>query len=256
MTRPLLLIACIGFVMSVACLGGAAALGGRELAEHGWILHGAHVTIDSDNPGPSTSVDGGGPTRTREIAWSGGDSLVVNVPADVRFTQAPGPARLLVTGPKGTIDQLQASGGELDFGEPSPSNPQRMTIVISAPDVRHFTLNGDGGLTIAGYDHDQLDLELNGDNQVSAGGRARDVTLEINGDGRADLGRLAAERARVDIECSGRSTIAPASQADLEISGDGEIDLLSRPADLHSEVTGSGRIIQAAAAAAATSRPR
>jgi hypothetical protein len=252
MTRTLLLIACVGFVLSVACLGGASALGGRELAEHGWILHGAHFTIDSDDHGPAIAVDGGGPPETREIAWGGGDSLDIEVPADVRFTQSAGPAKLLITGPKGTVDQLELSGPELNFNQ-QPSNAQRVTIVMTAPDVRHFTLVGDGALDISSYDHDRLDLELNGDDRVTAQGRTDELKLDISGAGEADLSRLPAERAQVDIEGSGRSSVAPTRQADLEISGDGEIDLLTRPADLHSEVSGPGRIVQAPPA---TSRPQ
>jgi autotransporter translocation and assembly factor TamB len=265
MTRTLILIAGVGFLMAVICLGAAAALGGRDLAEHGWTmhggtLHGVHFTVDDDRDGRtgvrwsrSANVDGGGPAETREIAWSGGQSLDIEVPADVRFTQSSGPAKLIITGPKGTVDQLRLSGSDLDFDQ-KPGNPQRVTITMIAPDVRHFTLEGDGDISIAGFDQDKLDLELNGDNQATVQGRARALSLDISGAGKADLGALAVEQATVQIEGSGRATVAPSQKADLEISGDGEIDLTSHPADMHSEVSGSGRIVQGAAAA--TSRPR
>jgi hypothetical protein len=265
MTRTLILIAGVSFLMAVICLGSATALGGRDLAEHGWTMHGGtfhglHFTVDDDRDGRtgvgwynSASVDGGGPAETREIAWSGSQSLEIEVPADVRFTQAPGPAKLIITGPKGTVDQLRLSGSDLDFDE-APNNPQRVTIAMTAPDVRHFTLEGDGNISIAGFDQDKLDLELNGDNQATVQGRAHALSLDISGTGKADLGALAVEQATVQIEGSGRAAIAPSQKADLEISGDGEIDLASHPADMHSEVSGSGRIVQGAPVA--TSRPR
>jgi len=263
MTRTLVLIAGVAFVVAIVCLGGAAALGGRELAEHGWTLHGGdfhgvHFTVDDDGHGKSVflagpaSSDGGGPTETREIAWSGGDALDVEIPADVQFTQAPGAAKLVVTGPKGTVDQVRVSGSNLDFDE-TPADAQRVTLTMTAPDVRHFALDGDGKLSIAGFDQDRLDLELNGDNQAEVKGKAHAVKLDISGNGKADLGALAVEAAQVEIEGSGRATVAPAQKADLDISGDGEIDLTTHPADMHSDVSGSGRIVQGAAA---TSQPR
>jgi hypothetical protein len=258
MTRTLILITGASFLVAVVCLGAAAALGGRDLAEHGWTMHGGafhgvHFTIDDkDGKGRSdwdisAGGDGGGPAETREIAWTGGDALNVETPADVQFTQGPGPAKLTITGPKGTVDQLRLSGADLDFDQ-APANPQRVTIVMTAPDVRHFTLDGDGHLSIAGFDQDRLELTLNGDDQVEAKGKARAVSLDISGDGKADLAALAVDEAEVRIDGSGRSTIAPARKADLNISGDGEIDLTTRPADLHSEVSGSGRIVQGSAA--------
>ncbi len=265
MTRPLILIAGVGFLMAIVCLGSAAALGGRDLTEHGWTthggtFHGVHFTIDDDRDGRTgvgwetpAGPDGGGPVETREIAWSGSQSLDIEVPVDLRFTQASGPAKLIVTGPKGTVDQLRLSGSDLDFDQ-RPANPQRLTITMTAPDVRHFTLEGDGSLSIAGFDQDKLDLKLNGGDHVTVQGRARALSLDISGDGKADLGALAVEQAEVQIDGSGRATVAPSQKADLEISGDGEIDLTSHPADMHSDVSGSGRIVQGAAAA--TSPPR
>jgi Putative auto-transporter adhesin, head GIN domain len=200
-----------------------------------------------------SSSDGGGPVETREIAWSGGDSVDVEIPADVRFSQAAGPAKLVVTGPKGTVDQVRVSGPDLDFDE-TPDNAQRVTVTMTAPNVRHFTLDGDGKLSIAGFDQDKLDLELNGDNQAEVKGKAHAVKLNISGDGDADLSALVVEAAQVEIDGSGRSTIAPTQKADLDISGDGEIDLTTHPADMHSDVSGSGRIVQGSAAA--TSQPR
>jgi hypothetical protein len=250
MTRTLILIAGVGFVVAVICLGGAAALGGRELAANGWTIHGGHgvhFTVDSDIDRSGAAIDGGGPAETRQLAWSGGQALDIEVPADVRFTQAPGPAKLTISGPKGTVEQLRLSGSELDFDQ-KPANAQQVTITMTAPDVRRFTLDGDGALSIAGFDQDKLELELNGDNQATVQGRARAVELEIAGDGKADLAALAVEQAEVRIEGSGHATVAPSLKADLEISGDGEIDLTTHPADMHSDVSGSGRIVQGAAA--------
>ena len=61
-----------------------------------------------------------------------------------------------------------------------------------------------------------------------------------------NLGGLALDAADADISGSGRASMAPASAADLRISGSGEIDLLSHPTKLTSDVSGSGRIVEGA----------
>jgi hypothetical protein len=269
MTRTLILIAGVGFVVAIACLGGAAALGGRELAEHGWTLdgaalHGARFTIDDDNTNqrlgfgwthPSAN-DGGGPTETREIAWSGADALEVDVPADVQFTQAAGPGKMTITGPKGTVDRIVLSGPKLRFDD-GPWRAARVTIVMTAPNVHRFDLNGDNALTIAGYNQDELDLDVSGAGRLKGEGRTGSMKLDVSGDGQADLARLVATSADVDVSGFGRSTIAPSQTANLDISGAGEVELASHPADIHTDVSGSGRVVQSAPAAApATSQPR
>lgn len=70
------------------------------------------------------------------------------------------------------------------------------------------------------------------------------MKVDISGDGTADLGKLAAQEARVDISGDGRTTIAPTDTADVDISGDGQVILASHPATVHSDVSGDGRIVQ------------
>ena len=76
--------------------------------------------------------------------------------------------------------------------------------------------------------------------------KTRTATIEKFSD--ADLSGLKTDSADADITGSGRATIAPASAADLHISGNGEIDLLTHPASVNSDVTGSGRIVEGSAA--------
>src|SRR5471032_2697089 len=114
MTRTLVLIAFAGFVLSVACIAGALAIGGQALATHHW--GGRHWTVNWDgdhrwrHDGDHTAVDGA--TATREIAWPGGDRIEFDVPGDVQYTQGPGPAKLVITGPKGELDQIELSGSQ------------------------------------------------------------------------------------------------------------------------------------------------
>src|SRR5581483_8133815 len=115
---------------------------------------------------------------------------------------------------------------------------------LTAPAVRHFAINGSGALAINGYDQDELDLDVSGSGDVTAHGKARALKLDISGSGDVDAAQLAADSADADISGSGKASIAPASAADLRISGDGEIDLMSHPAKRTSDVSGSAPIVE------------
>ena len=95
MTRTLLVIAAASFVLSVACLTGAAALGWHGLHNHrhwGWGPWtdgnwNVHVRDDDGRDvwvGNHTESADGAQT-TREIAWNGGDRLDVDIDADVTY---------------------------------------------------------------------------------------------------------------------------------------------------------------------------
>jgi hypothetical protein len=255
MTRTLVLIAFTGFILAVACIAGALALGGHALAGHHW--GGRHWTINWDGDhawrgnADHSVVDGA--AATREIAWPGGDKIEFDVPADVQYTQAAGPAKLVITGPRDALDRLELSGEQLQYRDDDDFNDSRLTIVMTAPDVRHFSISGDNNLSIAGYDQDDLAVEVSGHGNVNAKGKTRAETVDISGDGEIDLSGLAAQSAQADISGSGRASLAPTDEANLDISGSGEIDLLTHPAKLSSDVSGSGRIVEGAAAPAPSS---
>jgi hypothetical protein len=243
MTRTLILIAGVGFGLAVFCFVLMTAIGGT--ARHftwnnTWRFHRGSLTVGHDY---TPDADGGGPTETRELAWSGASGLDVDLPADVVFTQAPGPGKLVITGPKGTVDQLEVSGSNVEFRD-EPSDAQRVKIVMTAPDVRRFSLGGDETLSIADFSQDDLDLDVSGSGKITAQGKTKSVKLDLSGDGDGDLGKLTTSEARVEISGSGRAAIAPSDTADINISGDGEVDLVSRPANVRSDVSGSGRIVQ------------
>ncbi len=256
MIRVLTLVAGVGLVVSIACFVGMSVVGGPELFHGTWSrslrIHDGSITVGHDYTPDS---DGGGPAETRTIAWNGDDSLELDIPADVQFTQAPGPGKLVITGPKGTVDQVELSGSKLDFKD-EPSNAGHVTIVMTAPNVTRFSIDSDGTIGVAGYDQDELDLDMSGDGQFQAAGKTHRVKLSISGDGGADLAQLVAEDAQVDIGGDGHATIAPTISADLNISGDGEINLASHPATVRSSVSGDGRINQGVPTAQSSSRER
>jgi hypothetical protein len=261
MTRTLALIAAASFVLAVGCLSSAAVLGWHGIAHHHWgpfWTHDWNVEVRDDN-GKDVWIRNHGDTAdgaqtTREIAWNGGDRLDVDIGADVTYTQGPGPAKLVITGPAEAVNAVQLSGSHLEFTDDNDL-AEPLKVTMTAPAVKSFAINGSGSLAINGYDQDELDLDVSGSGNVTAHGKAKSLKLDISGSGDVDASGLAAASADADISGSGKASIAPTDAASLSISGDGEIDLMSHPAKMTSDVSGSGRIVEGGQAPAQPAAP-
>ena len=251
MTRLLVIIAAAGFVLAVVCF----ALAGRFAGDLPFpaFIEAMHWSGGDDRPSwrwhggwgghHHSWFDASGPAVSRTLAWSGGDSLIVEVPAEVSFTQGP-TTSLTVSGPKGAVDHLVVRDGRIQF-DSGMRWVSPLKIVMTAPGITKFDLSGAASLSIAGYKQDALNIDLSGAGAVSASGEARHVALDISGTGHADLSGMAVEDADVDISGAGDARIAPKASADIEISGAGAVTLLTRPAKLTTDVSGFGQIVQA-----------
>lgn len=178
---------------------------------------------------------------TREIPWDGSEALTIAVPADVRFVQAPGPGKVLVSGPRRSVESFKVSGGVLRDGTLRTGKP--LTIVVTAPKITRFAAQGSTKLTIEGFDQDELQLETTGRADVKAAGRAGTIKLNLQGFGWADLSQVQAQGAEIALTGSRRALVAP--QVWAKLSGNGVVVLLTRPTQLDLELWGAGRVFHA-----------
>ena len=246
MIRVLVMIAVTGFLMSVVTLSTAVAIGGPDvisaLARDGhlgwswddgdWGYHGRR-DWESDH----------GRQGTRELAWSGGDTLDVDIPAEITYTQAPGAGKLTISGPQRELDNLVLEDGHLRVTHGRYRHGD-LTIVMTAPAVSRFNLSGAGRLSIDGYKQDRLSIDVSGDTEITAKGETKGLSLSMSGSGQTDLADLKLGDADVDIDGSGQATLAPTGAVNINISGSGEVTLLSRPSKLETNVSGSGAVHQ------------
>jgi len=259
MIRTSLIIAAAGLVLTLVCLGGAFALGGRDLALNNWIW-----TID-DGHGESVRFErvrqdearGAAPEVTRTLAWDGTDTLVMDFGGDVEYVQG-GTAGVTVTGAEDLVDRLEITQGRIrlkdgedqvyvnwgDGGIRAWSPRDRLKVVVTAPGVTRFRVNGSGHMDIRAYDHDQINLGISGSGEIEAEGRTRAVTLDISGSGEVDLEALELADADVTVSGSGKARLGPTGRAAVAISGSGDVILTRRPESLDSRVSGSGNIRQ------------
>lgn len=244
MIRVLIIIAAASFVLAVACLAGAAALGGREIAEHGWSFPANIHVRDGDEEVEISLGDGARdePSVTRDLAWSGGPELRIALPGEVDFTQGS-TAKITVTGPADLAGRVTMADGVLRLEDDGPRlgfHNQRLRVAVTAPAVKRFVVDGSPTLTIRDYDQPQLAVEINGSGDVIGHGRTLALSVAIAGSGDADLGQMQTQDASIDLSGSGDARVAPTGSARVSIAGSGDVRLLTKPTSLSRDIRGSG----------------
>lgn len=257
MIRTLLIIAGAAFVLALASIGGAMALGGRDLAANGWSwtftsADGESVRLDRVRGGQPHDL---GPMTNRTEAWTGGDTLAIDSSLDVDFVQ--GPANTVeIHGPKGLADRVRIENGRIflapgeervvfgwdDNGLTGHAERDELKIIVTAPSITRFDMRGSPDLTVSGYDQPTMTVDISGSGTVKASGRTDALTVDVAGSGEAELADLVAGAARVDVSGSGQAEINARDEAAIDISGSGNVDLTQRPTRLNQNISGSGSV--------------
>jgi len=256
MIRTLFIIAGAALVLSIATLSGAAAISGNDLFRNGWAWR---ITDGNDNVrirrvrGDETPE----PAVTRTLEWTGGDRLVSALSADIAYVRGD-TASVSITGPRALVDRVRLEDGRLTLadgdvpetvtfgiqarGAGAWADHQGLSIVVTAPAVSSFDLAGSGDMDLRGLTGPVVDLVISGSGDISAEGQVDRLELTITGSGDAELADLATKSATVQIAGSGQAKLAPSEQADIAISGSGDVDLTTRPGRINQSITGSGRV--------------
>lgn len=247
MIRTLLIITGASLVLCIATLSGAAAIGGNDLARHGW-----EWTFREGDSSETISFERGdvGPAVTRNLTWTGGDTLTIEIPGDVTYVQGDTPS-VVVTGQKSMADRVNLVDGRLTWDRDDDErnhvvfgwrNNDRLRVVVTAPSVKRFDLQSSADLSIRDYDQPTFELNISGSGEVDAAGETQTATIDVSGSGDSDLSALDVTDASVDTSGSGDVRVGPTGAARIDISGSGDVDLTRRPANLQQSVSGSGDI--------------
>jgi len=182
--------------------------------------------------------DPAGATVTRELAWDGSESLVIDVPATVRFVQSAAPGKVLVTGPRRSVEEFSAAGGVLSDGRWRTGTT--LAVEVHAPRIVHFSLKGRDKLVIEAFDQPELTIETTGHAEVVASGQAGRVHLQLQGIGWVDLSALKVQEAQVSVTGSRHALLAASEKA--HVSGNGSVVLVGKPRALELDLGESGRV--------------
>lgn len=214
----LALVALLAGLISVVCLGCA------------------YTRATANDSGSSEII-------SRELAWDESHSLSLGVRSVVRYAQTDGPGRVIARGPHRSVSTLVVSGGEIH--DQLLHSGATLDLTIFAPSISSFHLGAGSRLSIENYDQKILSLSVEGGAVVEGAGRADAVSIEMRGTCTVNLSRFAADTATASL--GGMSTlVAPPSRvANLTVRNFASAVLLARPADLHTTLTDSGRVIDA-----------
>ena len=130
----------------------------------------------------------------------------------------------------------------LDLNISGSGNAKLNGLIVKSADVR---INGSGDAAIAPRDAAHVSIIGNGSGDIDAEGSTNDLKLDMHGSGNANLGRLAARNADVNIVGSGEADIAPAEKLNVGITGSGDVRLRTEPKSIDISIRGSGEVIHA-----------
>ena len=261
MIRNALIIAGASFVLMLGCFAGVAALAGPVIMKDGWTIpfnrieDGAVRRAHVDTNGSKAS-----PIISRQLAWAG-ETLTVDLPIDVTYVQGPVP-KVEISGPRDVVDRLRIVDGRIHMTEDEDShqdlyadsltidrngirihsNADQTRIVVTAPNVSSFKLDGSGDLEIQAYDQPALTLALNGSGDVNAVGKTTGLVVAAAGSGDAELDDLRALNAEIAISGSGNADISASNAVKIAISGSGDVNMNTQPTSETSTISGSGSV--------------
>ncbi|MBD2843225.1 DUF2807 domain-containing protein [Erythrobacter sp. KMU-140] len=124
-----------------------------------------------------------------------------------------------------------------------------------ASDSAEIEIAGSGDIKVGNIDADRLEVEIAGSGNVTAIGRAINVSIEIAGSGDVDFANLSADDASVEIAGSGDVELASDGTVSAEIAGSGDVTVYgSASCSVQSAGSGSLTCRPAETAAAAPER--
>ncbi|WJH41738.1 DUF2807 domain-containing protein [Aliirhizobium terrae] len=233
MTRKLAFVATTGLIGSAVFLMLGTALAGSSWTD----------TARLWGVGQSTCTQAASTRNEITLPFAASDSLAIRLPASVQY-QPGARAEAVVRGDSALLDHVRFEAGELNLDCDPGWFASRLEITLSGPPIARWEIRGSGDLTLSQISQPKLQVIIKGSGDVKATGSVDTVDLSISGSGEAQLDDLIAKSVKVDIRGSGDATLTAQIDADVSISGSGDVALFGNPAMRRSQVKGSGSIKQ------------
>ena len=279
MVHKLAIVAIIGLTASAACIGAAAAIGGKDFGAN---FDGDFSLFDGR---PRCEAVTGATATSRDLDWDGSDHAGLSILGPATYTPGSG-EKLHATGDAQLLAHLRIRDGNIEMDCHGWRDRTRdITLTLPGREFHRFGLNGGGDLTLNNLNQSELKIEIGGAGKARANGKVEnlrlsiggsgnidldqitaretkaniggsgtirakgtidELTIGIGGSGRADFGQVTSNRADVHIGGHGDVDIAPSQVARISIGGSGDVTLHSNPKELDTHIGGSGQIHHAA----------
>ncbi|SKA02926.1 Putative auto-transporter adhesin, head GIN domain [Enhydrobacter aerosaccus] len=236
MIRGLRAVAAIGLGVGIVSLAIAYTLGGRDVDGLWDHLHRRDWACDDGK----ARRDG---ASERRLAWNGEDAIDIAVPASVRLRAGEG-NEIVVRGAPDIVAHVAVHGDHLVLDCHGRGASRELEVVLPGKAFHRIGLSGSGRLTMENLSQPEMALRISGNGSVRAQGSVDRLSVAVAGSGDARLADLAVKALTVKIAGSGSVEAAPQDEADVSISGSGNLKLLSRPVHLTTHISGSGRLSQ------------
>ena len=186
MARPLVVVAATGVTVSVICLSLASLM---NLGRGPPFVFEAPPKHSRPYPWglyPWTSFlpfSESGTIVTRQFTWNGGNILEIAVPGTVYYQTGP-EWQVTAKGPESGIEHLTIDDGRIFFDAPSWSpHTSSVEVRITGPSLETIELNGNGKLILERIAQDSISIAIRGSGSVEGNGRVRNLNVGIVGSG-------------------------------------------------------------------------
>jgi hypothetical protein len=189
-----------------------------------------------------------GERRSVDLAWAGSDAIKIIIPAQVQYQPGPKPTASVIGGAD-TVSHVRLRDGTLEWDTAGwdaqvdclPADD--LVVQLSGPAVTTWALNGSGSLALSDVKQDMLRITIHGSGAVTASGEVREASLDAAGSGRADLGRLVAQKTSANIHGNGNLKLADIKPDVLRITlhDSGGVTASGAAREVTLEASGSGR---------------
>jgi len=244
MRTKLAIIAVSGFAVSVVCLGGAFALGGRAIGD---AIIGTDLSGLMDLPRCDLSGQPMATATSRSLNWDGnGDRAAIALPANVHYRAGSGD-QLIVAGDPNFIAHIRVKDGLVSLdcnGDFHLGKNERIDVTLPGRRTfKSFALLGTGDVELNGLSQPAVKVSIAGSGDLRADGRTDSLTVDVRGSGDLKLGDLSAKNVDVDIKGSGKAEVAPQESLNVDLAGSGTIYLRNEPRKIETSIRGSGTIV-------------
>jgi hypothetical protein len=238
MARPLTIVAITGITVSAAAFIAAGSVAANSISSFfPWtgFWHWENLERCVNEMGRAGITD-----ATREFAWRGGDEVGLSVPGTLRYRFGEDNT-VVARGPAWLLSHLEIDDDSIRY-DCSPRDAAEVEIIIEAEGLNEFAIFGAGDIILENLMEPDVEITIAGSGSVTATGRVDSLELSIAGTGDADLSGLAAREVEVSIAGTGDAVVAPTERLDVNIAGAGDVELLTDPPEVNSNIFGSGRV--------------
>ena len=156
----------------------------------------------------------------RRVVVHGGDKVIDDIHTEVRD------------------DTLEISFDHNGWGGNSAS------VDVAVPELTAIAVGGSGDIEADGISADAFELVSDGSADIALTGTARQLAVELEGSGDADLAGLAAREAEVRVSGSGNAEVRADDRLDATVEGSGDVKYPGDP-EVDEHVDGSGDLSRA-----------